>query len=228
MALPEGMRMKNEVLLPSWTVNIMQNLRKHDEIIYRHSVRVGFIAYTLWKDFTDMHPERNLEPHLNNLFISGLVHDCGKLEIPPKILAKRENIEILSDYEKFLITRHTHAGEIMVEMYDSDIAEIIKGHHRWGNDGEEHPLNQNKNITDYSDIELAQMILAIADKADVAINRSQKGLLGVEVNEKSQTTFTARFQKETTAGLVKADFLSSALKYTWNIGTDQQNNWGEF
>ena len=232
MAPPETVRMKNEqMLLPLWTVEIMGKLRSHNTNIYQHSVRAGFIAYALWKDFISRRVSgEQFEIYPHELFLYGFVHDCGKLYISPEILNKTEP---LSDEENRLIGKHPYTGAQMVAKDSKVVADIIRGHHRFGKNGIEYPdynLNDDaraaKERVGYSTVEQAQIVLAIADKADVAINRIN-GLHGVEVDDKSRSEFIERFKKEIDEGLVEEIQLINALQYAWNIGIAQEK-WGDF
>ncbi|MBI4972991.1 HD domain-containing protein [Candidatus Roizmanbacteria bacterium] len=202
---------------PSWAMEIMGRLRHHNIKIYRHSIRVGFIAQTLKSDIN------NTLPH--NLYLAGLLHDCGKLEISAEVLDKERTSVTVDD--EVLIGKHPYIGSEMVAKYDRSIADIIQGHHRWGNNTESHPLKNGSAKKSYFKIELEQMMLAVADKADVLINRT-KGLNGVQVNEMSLSEFINRFQKEIDAGLIQKNHLLNALMYAWNIGARQGRILGKF
>ena len=227
----ETIRRRNELLLPPWTVEIMGKLRSHNTNTYQHSVRVGFIADALWKDLMPGKvKDSQFEIYPHELFLSGFVHDCGKLEIAASVLNKTEP---LSDEENKLIGEHPYTGAQMVAKDNITVADIIRGHHRFGKNGIEYPdydLNNDaraaKERVGYGAVEQAQIVLAIADKADVAINRI-KGLHGVEVDDKSSSEFIERFQIEINAGLVKEVQLVNALQYAWNIAIDQEK-WGFF
>ena len=229
----EMIRRRNELLLPSWTVEIMGKLRNHNTNTYRHSVRTGFITYALWKDIVSGKEEGNqFEIYPHELFLSGFVHDCGKLLIPAEILDKNAESK-LSEKEQVLIAQHPYTGANMVTDDSVVVADIIRGHHRFGKNGIKYPdydLNNDaraaKERVGYNIVEQAQIVLAIADKADVAINRI-KGLHGVEVDDKSRSEFIERFQIEINAGLVKEVQLVNALQYAWNIAIDQEK-WGDF
>lgn len=196
---------------PSWGMEIMGRLRRHNIKIYRHSIRAGLITHALWRDFTGVDSDQ--------LRIAGFLHDCGKLQTPTYILEKDRTI--LTEEEKRMLSKHPDEGADMVAKYDKILANIIRGHHRWGNYVEEHYLNDGN--LDY--IEQAQMILAIADKADVAINRSQKGLLGVEAND-GLIELVKRFQKEIKVGFVKKELFENAIKYACHTGSIHKKRMG--
>lgn len=191
---------------PSWAMEIMGRLRHHNIKIYRHSIRAGLITHALWKDFTGEDSYK--------LRIAGFLHDCGKIENPPYILEKDRTT--LNAEEIKILSKHPDDGADMVAKYDKTVANIIRGHHRWGNNGEEHPLRKRDLIT-ITDIERAQMILAIADKADVAINRTIKGLLGVSF-DKGLTELLLRFEKEIKESVVTEELLRRAVHYARNAG----------
>lgn len=231
MALPEGMRMKNEQMLPSWTIDIMGKLRKHNTDTYRHSVRVGFITNALWRDLMpDKVKDSQFEIYPHELFLSGFVHDCGKLGVPASVLSKTEP---LNDEENRLIGEHPYTGAQMVAKDSEVVADIIRGHHRFGKNGIDYPnydLDKDsivaKKRVGYNIVEQAQIVLAVADKADVAINRI-RGLNGVSINDESILEFILRFQKEKAVGLLEENFLIRALQYAWDMGKAQKS-WGDF
>lgn len=232
MALPEGMRIKNEQLLPPWTVGIMGKLRKHNTDTYRHSVRTGFIAYALWKDIVSDKEENNqFEIYPYELFLAGLVHDCGKLNIPAEILNRRGK---LNNDEQILLGEHPYTGAQMISKDSIVVADIIRGHHRFGKNDIEYPdyerdsdTQEAKKRDGYNIVEQAQIVLAVADKADVAINRI-RGLNGVLINDESTLEFMLRFQKEKTAGLLEENLLIKALQYATKVGEHQKKYWGDF
>lgn len=235
MAPPEVMRMKNEqMILPPWTVDIMQRLRNHNTNTYRHSVRVGFIANALWRDLMpDKVKDSQFEIYPYELFLSGLVHDCGKLDISAEILNKRGK---LNEDEQILIEKHPYTGAQMISKDSIVVADIIRGHHRFGKNDIEYPdyerdwdTQEAKKRDGYNIVEQAQIVLAVADKADVAINRI-RGLNGVLINDESTLEFILRFQKEKRAGLLEENLLIiliRALQYAWDMGKAQKS-WGDF
>ncbi len=232
MAPPEGMRMKNEREYPAWTKDIMKKLRYHNINTYRHSVRVGFIAYSLWKDLIETTHDIRLRPQINNILIAGFVHDCGKLNVSKKIL---DNAGQLSHVEKEIISWHPHMGAAMIYHHDRDIADMVRGHHRWGTKfayiayppyfadpfAREEIENDN-----YPIVRKAQIMLAIADKADVVINRVN-GLGGGGVQPEIGK-FSERFEEEINRGDVTEDMLKKALQYAVQAGEYQQKYWGDF
>lgn len=229
MAHPEGMRMKNEWLLPQWTVGIMGKLREHNPVTYTHSVRVGFIAYALWRDLIETTKNTSLRFYINDLLIAGFVHDCGKLKIAKKILAKAG---YLSNEEKEIVSWHPHTGAGMVYGHDSEIADMIRGHHRWGTkfayisypDYFCDPFAREEIMKDnYAILRQAQIILAVADKADVAINRVN-GLGGGGVRPEI-SKFSERFEEEIKIGDVTPEMLERALRHAKLAGRYQEKYW---
>lgn len=77
--------------------DILSNLAPSDEPVYHHSINVAIIAVMLGR-WLDMPQEE-----LNQLALSGILHDVGKLNIPPATLNKTGK---LTDEE--LTTVHNH------------------------------------------------------------------------------------------------------------------------
>lgn len=105
------------------------------------------------------------------LRIGALLHDVGKLVIPPEVLNKPGK---LTDEEWALMRSHTTAGvEMLADIeFPWDIRPIVESHHeRW--DGQGYP-----NALAGEDIPLVARILCVADVYDALTSvRSYKGAL---------------------------------------------------
>jgi HD superfamily phosphohydrolase YqeK len=214
MARPEGIRIQNKQLLPSWTVEIMKEMGRLHKKRYEHSIRVGFIAYTLWRGMMEENHDDRFKPQQNNLLIAGLVHDCGKTGV--------------IDNES-LFTWHAHIGAALIYMFDRDVADIIRGHHRWGKglsktDRPEYFIDAfaraEASRRDYEVIKKAQIVLAVADKADSIINRGDDGIGGRKVQNEIET-FLRCFGEELANDDVSTEMLKRALKLARITGRHQ-------
>lgn len=134
-----------------------------DQYTFGHSERVSKYAVVLAK-----HLPEYRKGDLQNLRLSGLLHDIGKINIPEAILTKTGE---LTDEEYEVIKTHPVVGARMVERIDR--LQALKGgvlyhHERW--DGKGYPTKRKG-----ADIPLDARILAIADSFDaMTTNRSYR------------------------------------------------------
>ncbi len=133
--------------------DMLHNLRSSDDSVYSHSLNVAMISRIIgkwlkWK-----------ESDLDTLVIAGLLHDIGKITIPPEILNKEEK---LTDEEFELIKQHPQAGYDMLRDLDIDprIKKAALQHHERC-DGSGYPLGaKGAIINDFA------AVIAIADVYD--------------------------------------------------------------
>lgn len=164
-----------------------------DDIVGIHSIRVA--DYTV---MTGREMELS-EEQLANLCIASLLHDIGKLFIPPKILYKTG---YLDGYELEIIRNHPVAGENIVrnvKLY-KPLAPIILHHHEFFN-GRGYPGGLSG-----SDIPLQSRIIAVADAYEAMTTERpyRKGFSHREaVNRLRESRFT-QFDPEVTDSFLKA------------------------
>ena len=130
-------------------------LNAHDRMTRGHTERVR--AYTLM-----IGEELNLpKPDLDRLHWAGLVHDIGKLEVPPSILNKPGRPD---DEEWEILKRHPAAAERLIEPlrpWLGEWADAASQHHeRWDGKGYPYGLSGEQ-------ISLSGRIVAVADAFDV-------------------------------------------------------------
>lgn len=122
--------------------------------------------------------ELNLNKHvIESVFISGMLHDIGKVSIPTEILNKPSK---LLELEFGLVQTHVDtASEILSNIsFDWPITEIVSQHHE-SLDGSGYPLG----LTD-KDICLEAKILAVADAYDaITSHRPYRPSLGADFAE---------------------------------------------
>ena len=114
--------MRNEYSLVGLTA-----LKDHDEYTYVHCVNVSILSVAMGQilGFPRM--------ALANLGVAALLHDLGKLEIPPEVLGKPTPLD---DREWELIRRHPLRGLIMVSRMPGlpsttlDMMRVCLQHHR--------------------------------------------------------------------------------------------------
>lgn len=133
--------------------DMLHNLRSSDDSVYSHSLNVAMISRILGKWL------KWCASDLDSLVIAGLLHDIGKLMIPPEILNKEGK---LTDEEFEMIRWHPRAGYELIKdlKIDSRIKKAALQHHERC-DGTGYPMKASEIMLD----DFA-MVIAIADVYD--------------------------------------------------------------
>lgn len=134
-------------------LDMMQCLRGFDDMTYMHSMNVALICHVIghW---------RGLSPEEQNvLVLCGLLHDIGKLKIPPEIISKPGR---LTDEEFAQIRSHPELGYEILQTKDLDtrVMQAALQHHERFN-GKGYP----RHLTS-AEIDKFSAIVAIADVYD--------------------------------------------------------------
>lgn len=145
------------LITPGQTViqyfDMLHNLRSCDDSVYSHSLNVAMISRILgkWLKWSSS--------DLDNLVLAGLLHDIGKITIPPEILNKEGK---LTDEEFQQIRQHPRTGYDMIKdlKIDSRIKKATLQHHERC-DGTGYPMQVDEIMLD----DFA-MVVAIADVYD--------------------------------------------------------------
>ena len=151
------LEMTSSLIRPGQTVieyfDMIHNMRSSDDTIYTHSLNVAMIARILGKWLK--WPKEDLD----QLVIAGLVHDIGKILIPPEILNKEGK---LTDEEFALIKSHAQKGYDLIKDTNLDprVKKAALMHHERC-DGSGYPMRLQEIL-----IEDFAMIIAIADVYD--------------------------------------------------------------
>lgn len=138
---------------PLHLLDMLQCLRGFDDMTYTHSMNVALICHVIgsWLGKS--------EDELNVLLLCGLLHDIGKLQIPPEIIAKPGK---LTDDEFQLVRSHPKLGYDILRNKDLDNRiklAALQHHERY--DGRGYPRHlTGPEISEYSSI------VAIADVYD--------------------------------------------------------------
>lgn len=135
-------------------VNILYNVRCHNEYTFKHSLNVAMLAGALgkWLGFKGH--------NLKDIILAGLLHDIGKVMIPQNILDKPGK---LTDEEMTIIHTHpSHGYELLVDRFDTseDVKLGILQHHE-REDGSGYPCGVRG-----EKIHIYAKIVAIADMYD--------------------------------------------------------------
>ncbi len=145
------------LITPGQTViqyfDMLHNLRSIDDSVYSHSLNVAMISRILGKWLKWSRHD------LDQLVLAGLLHDIGKLKIPPEVLNKEEK---LTDEEFEMIRWHPRAGYELIRdlSIDSRIKKAALQHHERC-DGTGYPEKAT-----VASLEEFSMVIAIADVYD--------------------------------------------------------------
>ncbi len=133
--------------------DMIQHVRSLDDSVYAHSVNVAMIARAIGKWLKMSNSELDL------LTMAGLLHDVGKLQVPPEVLNKTEK---LTEEEFALIRKHPIFGNKMLKAVNVDnrISICALQHHERA-DGTGYPRG-----LDGDEIDNYASIIAIADVYD--------------------------------------------------------------
>ena len=151
------LEMTMSLIRPGQTVieyfDMIHNMRSSDDTIYTHSLNVAMIARIIGKWLK--WPKEDLD----QLVIAGLVHDIGKILIPPEILNKEGK---LTDEEFAMIKSHAQKGYDLIKdtALDPRVKKAALMHHERC-DGSGYPMRLQEIL-----IEDFAMIIAIADVYD--------------------------------------------------------------
>lgn len=164
-----------------------------EDIVGTHSIRVaGYAAIT----------GRGLRmpgKKMAGLYTSALLHDIGKLFIPPEILYKTGN---LNEAEIDIIRRHPNTGEGIlrgIKLY-KQYADTVLHHHEFYN-GRGYPGGLSG-----SDIPLLSRIIAVADAYEAMTSERpyRKGFSHREAVNRLRTGRNTQFDPEITDLFLKA------------------------
>ncbi len=131
----------------------IHNLRQIEDTVFAHSINVALIARILgtWMKYDS--------DTIDQLTIAGLLHDVGKLKIPPAILDKPGK---LTDLEFEVIKTHSRLGYDVLSKFHLD-PRVLNAtlHHHERADGSGYPSKlKGSEIDDFT------MIIAVADVYD--------------------------------------------------------------
>ena len=205
MDFDELLKGVKSLITPGQTViqyfDMLHNLRSIDDSVYSHSLNVAMISRILgkWLKWTSS--------DLDSLVIAGLLHDIGKITIPPEILNKEGK---LTNEEFEQIRWHPRAGYDLIKdlKIDSRIKKATLQHHERC-DGSGYPLRIDEIMLD----DFA-MVIAIADVYDAmtAARKYRAPLCPFQVIREFERDGYHKY---------KTEFLLTFLRH---IATTYQNN----
>lgn len=196
-------RSKQIAHLESW-----RYVEAADPYTQGHEVRVARLAKLIAHE---MHlPEDEAE----GIEMAGLVHDIGKLCVPPEILMKSGR---LSDVEVDLIKLHTKVGYAILKDIDFTwaVADIVLAHHeRMDGSGYPGALTGNGIIR-------GARVLAVADVVEaMASDRPYRPALGLDAAVTELTQHRERYDPDVVAAFI-------ALYESGRIGLQDSSGSGE-
>jgi len=137
-------------------------LKAKDHATYDHSIRVGLLASRIGKYI-------HLDPKA--LFYSGLLHDMGKLLIPPQTLQKTEEFD---EQDMAEMRKHPEYTYQMLRGVHEFSAEVALRHHRYQESGYPKRLPKSKvpfSVNTKLMIDFYGRILSLADFYDAIKSR---------------------------------------------------------
>ena len=138
---------------PLHLLEMMQCMRGYDDLTYTHSINVALISNVIGTWMNLGHED------IETLMIAGMLHDIGKLRIPPEIIQKPAR---LTDEEYEIIKKHPQYGyEILSPKNLNPKIKMVALQHHERYDGKGYPYGLKG-----SEIDLFSGIVAIADVYD--------------------------------------------------------------
>ena len=138
---------------PLHLLEMMQCMRGYDDLTYTHSMNVALISNVIgtWLNLSNA--------DLETLMIAGMLHDIGKLRIPPEIIQKPGK---LTDEEYEIIKKHPLYGyDILKDKNLNPKIKLVALQHHERYDGKGYPYGLKG-----TEIDLFSGIVAIADVYD--------------------------------------------------------------
>ncbi len=162
---------------PDVLFDLIHALAPVDEYLQRHIINVGMMNGLVgkWLDYS--------QEDINELILAGLLHDCGKLTVPPAVLNAPRRLTI-TEFE--LIKMHTVYGYRLLDAFPVHVRLVALCHHEKQN-GRGYPNGRGK-----TDISREAAITAVSDIYDAMVSR--------RVYKGPVTPFTVMAQLRTLGG----------------------------
>jgi len=162
---------------------VLEDLNSFDSYTHRHSVQVTVLGLLIarrmwlqdgWTDFRGQRRRDRLEQRLRKLGVGLLIHDVGKLAVPPELL---DHAGEISDEDRSVLRSHAVAGADLLaeEAGLTHLAESVRHvHEAW--DGSGYP----DGLTRTAIPRLARLV-AVVDAYDAMVDdRSHRPALSAE------------------------------------------------
>ena len=171
---------------PLHLLEMMQCMRGYDDLTYTHSINVALISNVIGTWMNLGHDD------IETLMIAGMLHDIGKLRIPPEIIQKPGR---LTDEEYEIVKKHPQYGyDILSTKNLNPKIKLVALQHHERYDGKGYPYGLKGN-----EIDLFSGIVAIADVYDaMTADRVTNRVLYLNLSkEQSRHTSTQKFFSQT-------------------------------
>lgn len=138
--------------------NMLHCIRDYDDLVFMHSINVAMIC-SIFGDWMKLSKEDK-----ELLTTAGLLHDVGKLLIPPRILNKPGK---LTEEEYMIVKLHPDSGYEMLKdgNLDERVLEVVRGHHE-RYDGTGYPRGKSGD-----EIDMFSSLVGIADVYDAMTSK---------------------------------------------------------
>jgi len=171
-------------------------------VVVNHQLRVAYIAFKIGEEL------KLPKETLNDIVISGIIHDTGAMSL-------KEKMEIL-DFEAEAVNKHALIGYYLLKTFPffKKIAPIVKFHHASWSNGHGRELNGEK-------VPMESHVLHLADRVDTLIDKTWPMLEHINgICEKIKSESGKRFVPEYVDAFIKlakkeyfsADVVSPDLK----------------
>lgn len=166
----EVQRIVDKVSQNPLVMDHLVRLAGYDETTYKHCLRVGVSAAEL----STLEKFDATAEEMEDVLISGLLHDIGKCNIPHHIVDSPNGLD---PQELIIMKKHVAKGMRMLPEENFEVINrIIGGHHFWGEEDRRYgydPMEPNDEHAKY--VTRLSQILALADVWDALLNpRSYK------------------------------------------------------
>ena len=150
---------RNRELFIQTTAVLGSTIEAKDKYTHGHTARVTNYALAIARQMAASGSANFTESFFENLYISGMLHDIGKIGVPEAILNKKEK---LTKEEFEIMKRHTILGEEILKPLSvfKDCIDGVKFHHE-RYDGQGYPAGLKGEA-----IPITAAIIAVADTFD--------------------------------------------------------------
>lgn len=157
-------------------VSYMRNLEEHDFETYEHSIRVGGLLYRVG---------RNLAFDQKLMFLSGVLHDIGKIDIDNGILRKKKGF---NEQDMKIVKEHPKSGYNLILPVYRPLAEIVLRHHMHQVHSYPSDFSSLADFTadESARIELFSLYLGLADTYDSCTTRYNEEVNGILNSEQTR------------------------------------------
>lgn len=162
---------EHDVLKQQMISALLKTLALYESYTKAHSEDVAHLAYQIGERLR-LHPET-----LDQLFWSGIVHDLGKLGLPPEI-TKKKGVFSVEEYEQ--MQSHPKLGADVIRMTNTleDVADYVAHHHeRYDGKGYPERLKGGEMSVESGVLAISEAIGAMMHERPWAKKKSRKEII---------------------------------------------------